>query len=1297
MQGKRKIIRLHRGWSLAIGIVVTLVIAGIVFLKSGLLSYQVSKYVNDHYLAATPFRFSCGRISGNMVNHISIVRPVILYQEDGVMFEVFRADRVSIRYNVIEIARLRMIVDNLEIDRPRLTVREKANGKLLIPELPSEDGSVPEGGVPAHVEIKNFTIDDADVAYERPDTTYSVRDLDLRGSFSFIDHIGDIDVDEGRARLPDPGLTIQALRARMRFSSDELNVDNLAIRLEKSLIILSGKYRDGRLYKVQGVFNPLDLSEVSELGWLSDEGQVGGNIVVDGRLDSLGVSGSLTGRGAGLVFSKLTFGGLVDSTQIHLSNIQGTVFGSRLSGDMVFQRLDGSFSFQGVCEGLDINEGFVSNDEIPVMDINGLVNLDYSAPQELYDVRLDLRRSSIREFEADEINAHLTWREATGLRVRSATFVRPGFTLTGSGSINPEGEVDFIFGVSGTDMAYLSEYLELPEIDGSLDLSGHLAGPGTRMQLNLNGTGTDVSFLFAAIDSARLSVDVRDIGGADVVATINITGKHLELQNRVFDNPHFLIEATESQVFFRDASFSRQDTFITSAFAVIPDDSASVIMLSHLQIQTPQAIWNNDGQSVVHVSEHSARVDRLVLKSGNREIGVRGGYSLERDSTQLEFWGRDIDLELIHDTFSLPYALGGVGEFDLTVYGSTSSPSVDLSVTLSEGVIDSFVFDRLAIDATFTPGERYRINRLYADEGGDSLTMSGSWGFDVSPITAIRSGFDRDRAIESPVSLRLKAYRYPLPSIFRAVHQRRFWEGAFDGDLVVENTLADPRIMLNGALVSRPRDRYQLPPIATDVKFEGGMVSIRSMKFDDGKIRGTIVGSIPFRVGLGENRAVGDTPLDFSADIQADDLSALKDYFSQVAAARGRFNGNLRITGTVDAPVFDGRMQLRECGFRLAGTEEVFRDVEADLTIRQNRIDLTRVAGAEGRKGSISGLGSAHIDGFSLKDYQVTLDMSDFSLSTIPDVELTQSGQLRISSVVGPDGRIVPSLTGAITVKQATISKSFGSQGGRPDDFTLPTESPSWLCNLEIEAPKNVWIRNPDFRMEVGGNIILMRDQQGLYFLGDLQVLRGSYSLYGNKFTITEGNFDFSTANKLRPQIHIGAYTRHQSGNTNNRIFVDLSWPADKPEPQIILSYSEPGYSEADLWRMLGGQVVGDLTTVGTAQNIASNYLERILSTQMADMTVEVESRALGSDGTTGNLERELSIAVGKYLSEDLYFKYRQGLSSSPTSAINVEYRMSRLILLRSEIIRHSRRGLQGKSRQSSDEINLDIKFRWEY
>jgi hypothetical protein len=141
---------------------------------------------------------------------------------------------------------------------------------------------------------------------------------------------------------------------------------------------------------------------------------------------------------------------------------------------------------------------------------------------------------------------------------------------------------------------------------------------------------------------------------------------------------------------------------------------------------------------------------------------------------------------------------------------------------------------------------------------------------------------------------------------------------------------------------------------------------------------------------------------------------------------------------------------------------------------------------------------------------------------------------------------------------------------------------------------------------------------------------------------------------------------------------------------------------------MLGGQVVtGDAspgsagafgTATGTAQNLASGYLERILNAQMRDVTVEVESRPMSGTPDGRNGERELTIAVGRYLSEDLYLKYQQGLSVTSAREVDIEYRISNLFLLRSEIIKHQGpRGIPGSSRRTTDEINFDLKFRIEY
>ena len=338
-----------------------------------------------------------------------------------------------------------------------------------------------------------------------------------------------------------------------------------------------------------------------------------------------------------------------------------------------------------------------------------------------------------------------------------------------------------------------------------------------------------------------------------------------------------------------------------------------------------------------------------------------------------------------------------------------------------------------------------------------------------------------------------------------------------------------------------------------------------------------------------------------------------------------------------------------------------------------------------------------------LTNYELAVNFEQFTLSSIRDFESTQNGRLRIESRTVDDGPPKPFITGKLDVKQAVITKPIAQQEGPPSTFGSPTESPAWLCQIDIDAPKNVWLRNPDLNVELGGNLIMIRDRSGLYFRGDLSVLRGSYTLYNNKFRITDGRIDFSTAATLRPGIHLNAYTPHRRPDREERrIFLNLDWPPDKKEPTIALSYDAPGYSEMDLWKMLGGQVGpgdasgGTFNPAGTAQNIASNYLERVLNARMRDVTIDLESRPLGGSSRARN-QRDMTIAIGRYLSDDLYLNYRQALRYTSEREVDIEYRISNMFLLRSEIIRHSSRGIPGKSRQATDEINVDIKFRFEY
>ena len=94
----------------ALAIVLAVVIAVIVFQRSGLLSYQLSSYINDHYYKDTPFKFSCGRITGDFVSRLTIDNPVIRYEDDNRSVKVFSANRISVDYDVAEVFKLKLIV-----------------------------------------------------------------------------------------------------------------------------------------------------------------------------------------------------------------------------------------------------------------------------------------------------------------------------------------------------------------------------------------------------------------------------------------------------------------------------------------------------------------------------------------------------------------------------------------------------------------------------------------------------------------------------------------------------------------------------------------------------------------------------------------------------------------------------------------------------------------------------------------------------------------------------------------------------------------------------------------------------------------------------------------------------------------------------------------------------------------------------------------------------------------------------------------------------------------------------------
>jgi hypothetical protein len=1307
MAGKRWQIRFRKRLSLLIALLLTVIIAFWFLKRSSFLPYQFTKFVNENYLQDSPFHFSCKKVSGNLINQVVIESIVLEYADGNDRFTLFESDRISLNYQLMQLLKLRMVIDELALDNVRIQVEQDEEGRLIIP----APGMVVESGsksVSPHIDVKRFLVHGMQLSFSGGSRQLRVKNVSVIGSMQYLDNKGTLRIDNGSGYLIDSETSIGSLRTSLDFDGKNIDLNEFVVRLNRSYIMATGGYQGDELKRLQFVFNPVDLAELSEMGiYLGDEGELAGNIILEGPLDSLAMNGSLTGHGWGLTFGGVSFEGTFSGDDLLFTKVQGDIFGNYLDGKFSYKLGEaGEFSYRGLCRDLDLSQGFIPGGVAPETALSGEIQVAHRRTEGSYVFQANLNSAVVNGFASENLRLRGRWVDDVGLEFEEAEFTRPGFVLSTSGTIDANSQVDMLFDVAGDSLDYLWDYLSLPQFGGSMGVSGRLFGPADRMTVNLNGRFRDVSYLFASIDSGTVQAQIDDVPDKMLRARVDLQGRRLLLGDRKFDSPHILLEAGSGKTTVRDFSFARGDTVVSMDFDIIAGNDQSTISFKHVSIITPEEEWKALQPIQLDLTDNGATIDSVLISSPRGSIGLLGSYAKDTDVCRLVGWGENIDLSLFKDAFDFPFLFHGRSRFNLSVRGAIDNPQIVTTLNLQKGAIDSLVFDNLDLQAGYTPSDGYRLDRLIVVSDGDSLVSSGRWRLTRSPIRLIRDGDDSEDIFDNPFQLQLQSMHFPLQDITRAVHSHLRPSGRFSGNVIFENTPHNPVVRLAGTLSGAEKADVSLPPIAIELNYQDSLLTLEKAQFDDGKTRGTMSGSIPLGLSLFEGVRMSEkSQVDVNGTFMSDDLSPLAAYWDRIAMLGGTMTGKMNIAGTMNHPSILGDVSFQNCRLRLSGMEEVYESIDARIEFHNNQIRLVSLAGKEGKKGSFQGSGSAELDGFTLDNYRVTFDFSEFELVSIYDFNSTQSGRVELVSHKREDGKVIPKIEGNVAIKEAQILRLLGESAGG-GSASGPTASPGWLCDLDITAEKNVWVRNPDITMELGGEVVLKRDEHGLYLRGQMQVLKGSYKIYNNKFHLTDGTFDFSKTNSLRPEMYLNAYTPYRrEGDREHRIYLNLSWPSDKQEPEASLSFDEPGYSETDIWKMLGGTYVSPTASeggdswdaAGAAQGIATNYLERMLNAQMTDVTIDVESRAPGGRSFSSTGEREMSIAIGKYLSDDLYLRYRQGISIRSDQEVDIEYRISNMVIIRSEIIRHSDKMFLGQRKQATDEINLDIKLRWEY
>ncbi|WP_434052163.1 MAG: translocation/assembly module TamB domain-containing protein [Roseibium sp.] len=386
-----------------------------------------------------------------------------------------------------------------------------------------------------------------------------------------------------------------------------------------------------------------------------------------------------------------------------------------------------------------------------------------------------------------------------------------------------------------------------------------------------------------------------------------------------------------------------------------------------------------------------------------------------------------------------------------------------------------------------------------------------------------------------------------------------------------------------------------------------------------------------------------------------------------------------KVGGSTSAPTY--QITATPSGLKVTSlsTGLTVQNIGGTATVTQEQASLNSITGELATGGSLSASGTVGMNNGFPADLAIKLNRGryvDPGLVTAEvDADIKISGPLASpsnSALIGgtvtinkADVSIPEYLPGAIPpvdVKHVNASQAIRQQvadlGGEPKQSQAEQKSVPPRLDIVLNAPGRIFIRGRGLDAELQGNLKVVGTTADPQAIGAFSLKRGQLDILTRRLTFSRGSATFDGS--LTPLIDFAATTTVN----DTTITVTVSGQADDPE--IAFSSSPELPQDEVLALLLFGKSVGNLS----ATQIAS------LAAAIATLTGGSDSgplatlrKSLGLDAIDINTDGEdgPSVAVGKYINDNIYLGVEQGTGSG-SSRVKVDIDLDRGLKVRGEV-----------------------------
>ena len=444
---------------------------------------------------------------------------------------------------------------------------------------------------------------------------------------------------------------------------------------------------------------------------------------------------------------------------------------------------------------------------------------------------------------------------------------------------------------------------------------------------------------------------------------------------------------------------------------------------------------------------------------------------------------------------------------------------------------------------------------------------------------------------------------------------------------------------------------------------------VQAQVTDEDAVRATADVTLPVEASAAPLRlaVVRTRPMSGEIDIQGQVQPVWDLFLGGERSLSGQINARATLAGSIAAPRINGRLDLRQGGFRDNATGLQLRDVTLASRFDDTTALVESFSATDGAGGTVSGDGRIGLREGS--GSSVELALTRFRIIDNDIAEARASGPLSV--VRAEDGKI--QLTGRIDVDEARIEANPpGSRGIVEMDVIeinkpggdIPEEEQNRPRGLQIGV--DIAIRSPggdvrvvgrglNVEMSVNARVTGTINQPIL--TGTARVVRGDYDFAGKRFVFDDrGTVTLSTRPELI-RLNLTA-TRDDPALT-----ATIRATGTAARPEITLTSSPALPQDEILSQVLFGRSASQLSPFEAAQLAAS--VGALAGGGGFDVIGNLRELAGLDRLSFGGEASSLTVAGGRYITDDVYLEIIGGGENG--AAVNVEWQVRRNLTVSSK------------------------------